>query len=84
MVVGYQDDDLPKFGMIEELLSVKGIVFVALTMYINEGIYSHYHSYVVGRTCQKKLMLIKELDGHPPTIGHTSSSQQVYILLHVY
>ena len=81
MVVGYQDDDLPKFGMIE---SVKGIVFVALTMYINEGIHAHYHSYVVGRTCQKKLMLIKELDGHPSMIGHTSSSQQVYILLHVY
>ena len=84
MVVGYQDNDLPKFGMIEELLSVKGIIFVNLTMYVNEGIHSHYHSYVVSRTCQKKLILIKELDGHPPMIEHTSSSQQVHILLHVY
>ena len=79
----YQDDDLPKFGKIEELLSIKGVVFVALTMYINEGIHAHYHNYVVSRTQQKKLILIKELDGHPPMIGHTSS-QQVHIFLHVY
>jgi hypothetical protein len=81
LVVGWQDNDLPEFGKIEQLMMVSHVPIAALTLYDTQGIDRHYHSYAVSSTSQVKIIGIEQFEGYPPVIGHYINSQSQYIVV---
>ena len=79
--MGWQDNDLPQFGRIQELMMVSHVPIAAITLYVTLGIDRHYHSYAVSCTSQVKTIGIEKLEGYPPVIGHYTGSQSQYIVV---
>ena len=63
---GWQDDDLPQFSKIEELISIQNVAIMVAIHYHTVGIDRHYHSYVIGSTRCRSVIPLANVDSHPP------------------
>ena len=60
ILCGVQDDDLPLFGSVDEIIAFKGQAFLSLSLFFTRGIDHHYHSYVVVLGQQKQLFPLND------------------------
>lgn len=82
MVIGWRENNLTEFAIIQELLLVAREPFAVVTHYITQGIDSHYLCYCLIRTNQSKVIPIKDLQGFSPMIGDCQTgSSRVYIVI---
>ena len=63
---GWQDDDLPQFSKIEQLISIQNVAIMVAIHYHTVGIDRHYHSYLIGSTRCKSVIPLANVDSHPP------------------
>ena len=80
---GWQEDDLPQFSKIDDLIYIQGVAFILATCYHTVGIDHHYHIYVISSTGCSTVMALTEADSHPPVIAKVLSSG-IYIALHYF
>lgn len=71
MLIGWQDDDLPQFGEITDLLAITSTHLMAVKVYSTEGLDRHVHSYVIQSTDRLNLISLCELSVYPPTVCHS-------------
>ena len=53
---GFQEDDLPQFGKVCDILLAREEAFLYISVYITEGTDAHYHSYVIVPSHEKRLV----------------------------
>ena len=81
LLVGFQqEDDLPFFGKIYELVVASNIPLVAVELYKTEGINSHIAAYLIKRTNNKSCFLLASLSYKNPLYAH-SYNGNLYIVL---
>ena len=81
ILIGWQEDDLPQFGEIKDILVINCTYFLLVRVYMTLGIDRHVHSYVVkSKRDEENILSLSELPGYPPTVGH-SLDRQLYITL---
>lgn len=80
VLAGWQNDDLPQFAEINDILIVNTVCFLLVRAYTTAGISRHVHSYIVVKTDDKYLLTLTELNGNPPTAAHFISNN-IYITL---
>ena len=71
ILIGWQDDDLPQFGEITDLLAIASNHFIAVKVYNTEGLDRHVHSYVILSTDKLDLISLCELSSYSPTVCHS-------------
>lgn len=47
VITSWQDDDLPQFGRIEDIIVVEGAVYFKIACTVTVGIDRHFHSFVI-------------------------------------
>ena len=60
VLCGFQENDLPQFGKVYDMILAKEETFLCITVYITEGIDTHYHSYVILPSPEKRLIYVNE------------------------
>ena len=82
VLTGWQDDGLPGFSKIIELLSLQNFAFISVIKYTTVGISQHYHSYVLSPTCHKSVVPLTQeyINLHPP-VNVRVFSTGVYLTL---
>lgn len=61
-MVGFQDDDLPSFGKIKDIILASGSTpLLALEVYRTEGINTHIAAYQIFRTNSTAIILLSNL-----------------------
>ena len=85
VLIGWQqDDDLPLFGKITDLLRIQDVPILIVTQHETLGIDRHYHSYLLKLTHLKRVVPVNDLDqSHPPVNGQLLSSG-LYVSLHSF
>ena len=69
---GFQDDDLPAFGKITDVIVLAGSTpLLELQVYRTMGINNHVASYQVRRTNETVVVLLSQLDDRRPYYAHT-------------
>lgn len=82
VLVGWQRDDLPIFGQLQDILVAEKVLFKVLK-YENMGIDRHYHSYTIQRTPEEVLIWFSDIVDHQIYQGHTlTSNSNTYVTLH--
>ena len=84
VLISWQDDDLPVFGRIDSIVSVSGFILFSVNVYRTLGIDHHYHSFVVTRTTNRALHILKELQDYRSYQAHMLSKDQLYITYKSY
>ena len=60
VLCGFQEDDLPEFGKVLDILVVKNEAFLCVSRYTTKGTDAHYHSYVISSSHGRKLIHVNE------------------------
>ena len=81
VVFDWQQDDLPKFGQINDIYVVESLCILLLTSYRTVGIDRHFHSYIIENEHCEVPILLKDLPGHPTIFAH-SLNNDLHICLH--
>ena len=55
---GFQDNNLPSFGKIENVLEIKKHCFLHAKLFFTKGLHHHYNSYIVEQTCNNLLVSV--------------------------
>ena len=76
----WQQDDLPKFGQINNIYMVESSCILLVTSYRTVGIYRHFHGYLVESEHYEIPVLLKYLPGHPPVIAHSLNGNLIICL----
>ena len=84
MLIGWQDDDLPLFGHINDIVVVNGSVLFLVHKYETIGIDRHYHSYCIQKKCNSDLYWLSELVDYYPYQGHALQNGCIYITFRSY
>ena len=71
IIVGFQQDDLPKFSKIDEILLIGDNPLVLTTEYNTNGIMHHYHSYSITSDKIQREFHLKDIVDPRPLITHT-------------
>ena len=81
VLVGWQDDDMPKFGRVDDILVVKGQAFFTVSVYHAFGIDLHYHSYCIQDTSSCEVILVSQIQSLCPNTfrAHEYSNGHLYI-----
>ena len=80
MIVGFQEDDLPSFGQINDILVLVGTPLFCVKLYNTIGINNHLSCYAVVCAYQYVLVLVSKLVSPEPLGAHTSiGDDNVYI-----
>lgn len=58
ILCGLQDDDLPMFGKIEDILLIKNHCFLHAKLFFTKGIHHHFSSYIIEQTTKSLLVSI--------------------------
>lgn len=66
VLIGWQADDLPHFGRIDEILVTRGIAFLTVSKHSTFGIDRHFHSFCVKESHSSCVQTIPNLP-HPNT-----------------
>lgn len=85
VLIGWQQDDgLPLFGKINDLLCIQDVPILIVTQCETLGIDRHYHSYLLKLTHLKCVIPVNHLNqSHPPVNGKLFSSG-LYVSLHSF
>ena len=59
---GFQEDDLPQFGKVYDILLAKEEAFLCILVYVTKGTDAHYHSYVIVPSPEKRLVYVNEVN----------------------
>ena len=57
---GYQQDELPEFGKLCDIMKIQSQVFFNLNLYVTNGIDRHYNSFVIESTTNMTVKLISD------------------------
>ena len=80
LLVGFQqEDDLPFFGKIYDLVVASNIPLIAVELYKTEGINSHIAAYLIKRMNKKSCFLLASLSYKNPLYAH-SYNGNLYIV----
>ena len=60
VLCGFQDDDLPQFSKVHDILVVESEAFLCTTLYFTRGIDRHYHGYVIVPTLEKRIIYVSD------------------------
>jgi len=66
VLTGWQDDDLPQFSKIDDLIYIQSVAIIVATQYHTVGIDRHYHSYLIAITRCKSVIPLTNVNSHPP------------------
>ena len=81
VIIGWQEDDLPLFGEIRDILIINFTYFLLVKVYMTVGIDRHVHSYVIkNRRDEENILSLSELPGYPSAVGH-SVNRELYVTL---
>lgn len=70
VLIGWQDNDLPIFGRIQQIIIIKNIALFVVSIYSAYGIDRHYHSFVIKESgevatkCLPNLAALQTFQGH--------------------
>ncbi len=78
VITTWQDDDLPRFGRIEDIIVVQDTVYFKVTCTQTLGIDRHFHSFVVKNSSNTEIVSYSELADHQVFNAHTVN-QTMYI-----
>ena len=81
VVTGWQDDDLPIFARIQDILVVYHRALLEVLQYTTEGIDRHYHGYTIKRSNNKVLLWLSDLVNFHPLQAHHLNNGYSYINL---
>ena len=82
VLVGWQEDDLPEFSKVRDLIVVENQHLLILSTYFTLGIDRHYHSYVVKSTFKELVIDVKCVcDYHPVYVHKMSNTNTLYIAM---
>ena len=79
ILVSWQDDDLPVFGQIDNIVTVSNYVIFCVTIHQTLGIDRHYHSFLLRRTSDEAVYFLSELPYYRSYQAHLLSNHQLYI-----
>ena len=79
LLTSWQDDDLPVFGQIDDIVTVSNYILFCVTKYQTLGIDRHYHSYCLRRTSDKAVYFMSELPDYRCYQAHLLKNHQLYI-----
>ena len=71
MLCGRQDDDLPAFGKIREILVISGSAMLYVENYTTIGINNHLMSHAIVRTHKLMIVPVSNLADPYPFTAHT-------------
>lgn len=82
LFIGWQPDDLPLFGQIQQIIIIENshIMFLVL-QHVTLGTERHYHSYVMKRSSKLTACWYSELVDYQPLQAHYSKSSCLYVTL---
>lgn len=81
IIKGWQSDDLPNFGRIENIIVVNdNALLFCVQDCITAGIDRHYHSFSISVTGEKDIVCLPELVDHHTFYGHLVNNG-IYITL---
>ena len=69
VLIGWQDDDLPLFGRVHDILVFESSVSFKVRKYETLGINRHYHSFCIKKRCDYSLYWNSELLDYYPYQG---------------
>ena len=58
VLAGWQEDDLPQFADIKDIMVINAVCFLHVQTYITTGIDRHVHSYVITKTDSEDLLTL--------------------------
>ena len=70
VLIGFQDDDLPYFGKIRDILMICGTPLFVIANFKTVCLYSHLSAYEVMQTNNESVVLITELTSRQPYYSH--------------
>lgn len=79
-----QDDDLPLFGKIDDLLHVQNVPILIIIQCETLGIEHHYHSYLLRLTHHKLVIPVTHLDHSLPSVDCHVFSSGMYVSLRCF
>ena len=81
VIIGWQEDDLPLFGRINDIMLINGSVLFRVNQYRTLGIDRHYHSFCIRNTAVESVCWHSELVDYHPLQGHRLFNSNLYITL---
>lgn len=85
LLIQWQDDDLPQFAKIEDILIVLNFPFFIVCTFITQRICHHYHSYAVKKGRQMLVVTLAEIgDSHPVYCHHVHGDSTLYVTMRSY
>ena len=79
VLIGWQDDDLPMFGLIQDIAVLNNNALFVVKLYNTLGINRHYHSFVISRTTEVAIVWLSELQETAVFRAHHLSDGQLLI-----
>ena len=72
VIIGYQEDDLPLFGKIEEIAVVNEKALLCVSMYRTLRFHHHFHCYVISKDYNNQVSFwLSELADYQPLRSHS-------------
>ena len=60
VLCGFQEDDLPQFGKVYDILLAREEPFLCISVYVTKGRDAHYHSFVIVPSPEKRLIYVSK------------------------
>lgn len=79
VLIGWQEDDLPLFGLIEDILVLNGRTAFKVIKYLTSEIDRHYHSFHIKKTSDRDFCWLSKLVDHHTFQGHVLLNSKLYI-----
>ena len=58
VIVGWQRDDMPQFGKVEDIMVIEEAVYLSVISTETLGVDRHYHSFVINSRAKGNLILL--------------------------
>ena len=85
VTVGFQDDDLPLFGQITDILVLVGTPLVSVKLYTTLGINNHLSCFAIACTYQYSIFPVSKLVSLEPLTAHKSiGDENIYIAMRLH
>lgn len=82
VLCSWQEDDLPRFGQIRDMIVITGTPILAVKLYNTLGINNHLLSYAITSTLQSSVISLSNLVHFQPLSAHTCcGDSNVYIAM---
>ena len=82
MLCDYQEDDLPAFGKIDDIIVITSTPLLSIILFSTLGINNHLLSYAIRHAHRSSLILVSQLKYPEPLSAHSSiGDSNIYIAL---